>query len=657
MIKKRIHSQDSNFKLSPTKSGETSINLSKEILDYISPGLMPGNEKKVVFKLYKSDFLKGISFISSCLPLYKSSSQNSWSVELGVEFFSEMIAEVNSLFSSNDVADYEVNLKYRLDDRIYLNGLSVSDFNIRHFLVEEKTIMTFDKKAKCEIRLMYGESDYLIKEKVLRNFCKEVILKLHEIDQLGSFSNYFTQSRENYLQIKYDNKLLYRLLNPNILDADGGVRWFDEIITLDGTQYIICAEWTRDENRSSVPSFVILKSFVESLYHGRFELYFEDGYYYMREVASSETSSFTQERLGYPLQQIWYGAPGTGKSHEIKEQTAGAGKAVVRTTFHPDSDYSTFVGAYKPVMDEVDVKVTPVVTTGGVSFSPASDMKEKRISYRFVKQAFMKAYLGAWKKYADNPQNPEPQYLVIEEINRGNCAQIFGDIFQLLDRSDKGFSEYPIEADEDLRQEIARSFAEEVDYKLSADLAVDGVVDDYTSNYGATLSEDIQQGRVMLLPSNLYIWATMNTSDQSLFPIDSAFKRRWEWKYMSIKDCSEGYKIVLGNGKEYDWYDFISKMNGLIADKTDSEDKQMGYFFIKAENGKITSDRFVNKVLFYLYNDVFKSYDLPTEFGNKKFTAFFTDTDTKVAELLDDLDVKKLNEPDSAEASEDTAEE
>ena len=214
------------------------------------------------------------------------------------------------------------------------------------------------------------------------------------------------------------------------------------------------------------------------------------------------------------LQQIYYGAPGTGKSHEIKKKTKG--EAVIRTTFHPDSDYSTFVGAYKPTMDDVDAKVVPVILgeSGTVFNKNEGTYKEKRIVYQFVMQAFLKAYLGAWKKYAEADGNEvNPQFLVIEEINRGNCAQIFGDLFQLLDRGDNGFSEYPIEADNDLQREIERAFIEHKDYKLKegVKINVEGAVKDYTSNYGATLSEDIQSGRVLLLPSNLYIWATMNT--------------------------------------------------------------------------------------------------------------------------------------------------
>lgn len=244
------------------------------------------------------------------------------------------------------------------------------------------------------------------------------------------------------------------------------------------------------------------------------------------------------------LQQIYYGAPGTGKSFEVKDTTKRY--STIRTTFHPDSDYSTFVGAYKPVMEE-----TPVYGAQGVEVA-----KEKRITYSYVKQAFLKAYLGAWQKYAKGGETAELQFLVIEEINRGNCAQIFGDLFQLLDRSDNGFSTYPIEADSDLQNEIKKAFAEGGEYAIENGLDVDDAVDGYTSNYGETLSDDIKNGRVLLLPNNLYIWATMNTSDQSLFPIDSAFKRRWDWRYVKIADAGKGWKIKCGT--EYcDWWTFV----------------------------------------------------------------------------------------------------
>lgn len=320
----------------------------------------------------------------------------------------------------------------------------------------------------------------------------------------------------------------------------------------------------------------------------------------------------------YPLQQIYYGAPGTGKSFDVNNITKGY--STIRTTFHPDSDYSAFVGAYKPTMRTVALRDSSGHIVEGV--------QEERIVYTYVKQAFLKAYLGAWQKYAKGGETTEPQFLVIEEINRGNCAQIFGDLFQLLDRGDNGFSTYPIEADSDLQKEIQNAFKEEKDgesdnpYKLSKDIDVERAVEGYVSNYGSSLSKDIQEGRVLLFPPNLYIWATMNTSDQSLFPMDSAFKRRWDWQYMPIKNADLKWKIELSEiYVKIDWWKFLKRINKVVADLTTSEDKQLGYFFcqpdsfIDSENKSdddkydlITAKHFVDKVIFYLWNDVFKDY-------------------------------------------------
>lgn len=360
----------------------------------------------------------------------------------------------------------------------------------------------------------------------------------------------------------------------------------------------------------------------------------------------------TERTSNLPLQQIFYGAPGTGKSREIKRLTKG--EKVIRTTFHPDSDYSTFVGAYKPTMVEQEAMVVPIVLGGdGTRFNKnEGTYKEERIVYRFVMQAFLKAYLGAWKKLAGaGDDEVAPQFLIIEEINRGNCAQIFGDLFQLLDRGDNGFSEYPIEADNDLRKEIEKAFRESKDYKLENNIDVDDVVEDYTSNYDATLSEDIQNGRVLLLPSNLYIWATMNTSDQSLFPIDSAFKRRWDWKYFKIaegRDSKTGELLnwtVKFNYSEDDkpysfecsWWEFIKAINEKIASATSSDDKKLGYFFCKPEEKSSTiidEERFVGKVVFYLWNDVFKDeenaiFKVNDSKGEPSFDAFYKEDEKR----------------------------
>ena len=299
------------------------------------------------------------------------------------------------------------------------------------------------------------------------------------------------------------------------------------------------------------------------------------------------------------LQQIFYGAPGTGKSHTIKEETKESD--VIRTTFHPDTDYSTFVGAYKPT-----TALLPICDELGQPMKiGATTLHKEQIVYEFVAQSFLQAYVNAWKKF----DKDDKQYLVIEEINRGNCAQIFGDLFQLLDRNDYGFSDYPIKADADMKRQLQKAFA--------------GLViaqkDKINAMYeGKDIVSQVLNGDILLLPNNLYIWATMNTSDQSLFPIDSAFKRRWDWTYMPISNAEKDW-IIEVDGNKYDWWQFLEKINEKIGSTTNSEDKKLGYFFCKAQDGVISAKTFVGKVIFYLWNDVFKDY----EFGD----AIFNDED------------------------------
>ena len=316
--------------------------------------------------------------------------------------------------------------------------------------------------------------------------------------------------------------------------------------------------------------------------------------------ANSNKSLFTEkqahEDIVHPRQQIFYGAPGTGKSFEINRITKN--KQVIRTTFHPDSDYSTFVGAYKPTSIEIPVRDV----TGKVIVENGKQVTENRIVYEFVEQAFLQAYIKAWSAYAEatEGEKAEEQYLVIEEINRGNCAQIFGDLFQLLDRNGYGFSEYPISADKDMKKQLGKAFSG----KTIAN------AERINNIYGKDIVSKVLSGDILLLPDNLYIWATMNTSDQSLFPIDSAFKRSWEWKYMPICEGKEngaslGWRIKV-NGKLYDWWQFVKKVNDEINEQTKSEDKKLGYFFCKAQDGIVSAETFVSKVVFYLWNDVFK---------------------------------------------------
>ena len=377
-------------------------------------------------------------------------------------------------------------------------------------------------------------------------------------------------------------------------------------------------------------------------------------------LESTEWKSFSvpQKRFDLSdkktLQQIFYGAPGTGKSHAINEQTTG--KDVIRTTFHPDSDYSTFVGAYKPT-----TKSVPVMTVIGTEAVPVKgkngkEMTEDKIVYEFVSQAFMQAYVEAWKKYCTVQEGEEPvdEYLVIEEINRGNCAQIFGDLFQLLDRGDEGFSEYPIKADSDMKKQLKKEFVGlEIKNKES--------INDLFK--GKDIVAQVLEGEVLLLPNNLYIWATMNTSDQSLFPIDSAFKRRWDWYYVPISNAEKNWTIEV-NGAKYDWWNFLQAINDRVYDATYSEDKKLGYFFCKADDGIISSSKFVSKVIFYLWNDVFKDSEFEgsafrDENGEKlSFDKFYSvdNGKVKVNEEKVELFLKNLELEPVSENDEDNSE-
>ena len=362
-------------------------------------------------------------------------------------------------------------------------------------------------------------------------------------------------------------------------------RWFETPFIINGQEYYLSSQWNASgdfqltlpnlnyflkeycRNESDGSTFSIYKNDDEFIFaQGEFE---DNNEVLPQKSPDSKEHEIKQksvlEEKALPRQKIFFGAPGTGKSFKVNE--AVQNQQVFRTTFHPDYDYAQFVGAYKPKKDG------------------------NAITYSFVPQVFAKAYAAAWKLYLqrdsrlrgndnenggdDSEESDIRVFLVIEEINRGNCAQIFGDIFQLLDRDEKGFSQYSIDADCD--------FAE------------------WLKDNG------IGDGKLKL-PPNLNILATMNTSDQSLFPMDSAFKRRFDWEYVPINyEKSEADFIVSDTGFNFKWLEFLKKVNADIYKVTQSEDKQMGEFFIKPKNKDyITLDEFRSKVLFYLWDSVYK---------------------------------------------------
>lgn len=474
---------------------------------------------------------------------------------------------------------------------------------------------------------------------------KKGLAEIINIDRLKAFEqgdkkyevNVYDKGKNDILNISFDGAKAKRADSPNMTDFYHVS--IDGVDLPNGTYYLTLGVGS-DKN--------ILATLPKSDFN---TIEFDDS-----KILSMKESLKKMRKSDIPLQQIFYGAPGTGKSHAINELTAG--KDVIRTTFHPDTDYSTFVGAYKPT-----TKSVPVITVIGTEAVPVRDkngkeMMEDKIVYEYVSQAFLQAYVAAWRKYCDVQEGEEPvdEFLVIEEINRGNCAQIFGDLFQLLDRGDEGFSEYPIKADSDMKKLLEKEFEGlEIKNKEGINALFKG---------GKDIVAEVLAGDVLLLPNNLYIWATMNTSDQSLFPIDSAFKRRWDWHYVPISDAGKKWMIEV-NGAQYDWWNFLEAINDKVYHATYSEDKKLGYFFCKAKDGVISADKFVSKVIFYLWNDVFKDSEFEgdtfkDEDGEKlSFDKFYSveNNQVKVNEKKIVKFLSNLNLNPDSEADEDNSEE
>lgn len=282
----------------------------------------------------------------------------------------------------------------------------------------------------------------------------------------------------------------------------------------------------------------------------------------------------TKLETPYERNRIVFGAPGTGKSHKLKEDCGKAieqfGGSFERVTFHPDYSYSQFVGTYKPVMGN-----------------------DGSIRYDFVPGPFMRVYVDALKSGLTD--NPQPYLLIIEEINRAKVAAVFGDVFQLLDRDDDGVSEYEIQASEDIRRYLAKEF--------------DASPDSF---------------KKIRIPNNMFIWSTMNSADQGVFPMDTAFKRRWNFEYLGIDENAEKIagigKITLeGPNEEIEWNRLRKAINAKMSSSEFkiNEDKLMGPFFLSKKaiasnedgmiiNQKAFIDAFKSKVIMYLYEDAVK---------------------------------------------------
>lgn len=328
-----------------------------------------------------------------------------------------------------------------------------------------------------------------------------------------------------------------------------------------------------------------------------------------------------KEALGIsdkPRNWVFFGAPGTGKSYQLNKLAKDSFRRenIARVTFYPDYTYSQFVGCFKPVTRYKDS-----------SDKPVSEL-EAYISYEFVPGPFLETYINA-------VQNPNENFLlIVEEINRANPAAVFGDVFQLLDRNDKGRSEYEVAVPREMRDHLAISLSE---YATNA----------HISDPVELLSEQRRlemEAKRLSLPPNMYIWATMNSADQGVFPMDTAFKRRWDFRYVGIdegENADVGGKalseIEVPCGKRtVVWNRLRHAINEFMAsdDLRINEDKLLGPFFIAPS--ALTLERFPrvfkDKVLLYLYEDAGKTKR--TKMFKREFNTY-----AKVCEAFDRIGV------------------
>lgn len=318
---------------------------------------------------------------------------------------------------------------------------------------------------------------------------------------------------------------------------------------------------------------------------------------YIYKRCDEETEGNLQLQWGVTQNELWKmktAARATiDYNHSVFNTSMESVKKYERVTFHPNYSYAQFVGTYKPVQDSAD---------------------ENQIKYEYIPGPFMRIYTAA-------KQNPSQNFLLlIEEINRANVAAVFGDVFQLLDRDENGNSEYPVAASEDIKKYLAKNGIHEDELKI---------------------------------PSNMYIWATMNSADQGVFPMDTAFKRRWEFEYIGIdenEDKVKGSEIPISATKKVNWNDLRKAINNKLITLGINEDKLLGPFFLSKtvldsafDKGMDFVKLFESKVLMYLFEDAAKMKAKQLfNVDEKKF--IYSEVCKKFE--LEGLKVFKLNEED-----------
>jgi 5-methylcytosine-specific restriction endonuclease McrBC GTP-binding regulatory subunit McrB len=325
--------------------------------------------------------------------------------------------------------------------------------------------------------------------------------------------------------------------------------------------------------------------------------------------------------MSRPIQKILFGSPGTGKSYKVREiATESLGikwneetktlENTIKTVFHPEYTYSDFVGKLLPL------------TTGDGS-----------VIYKFYEGHFTRALGLAYSKIIEGTN--ENVLLVIDELNRGNAAAIFGSIFQLLDRDEDNWSTYDVSLSELEIVGILRAMGYEVKTYHDNIQVKKSEINEFLNNLqeklnlnnnydGVRVVANLKKSQI-LIPSNLSIVATINTSDESIYYLDSAFKRRWSWEYVDVpggkfsEEVPEEIKDIMlyNRGKQVKWYTFVSKLNEFIKSNHDAirriEDKQIGWWFLKAQDKKIQNDDIKNKLMFYLWDSVFSKDKRPLE--------------------------------------------
>ena len=571
--KKTVKQQSAKFKTCKNGSNEASIFIDKEIA--IGVNLIDGDD--FTFTLNEENLLRALSFLFQ----FKKQLYKKEKIDLDQNWFTKEYDLIKKHFAVENKYKCKVNIS---KGRFYLKSLKqASGLNIRDILIENHFELEFLKEnQEIILNLNYSEEEIeeskddeevttkeqepIIRHKSLREFAFKVFKHLN-----NEFKDDFLYKNLEFKERKHGSEHIIGIIAPKYfqghkllgafetsqtktsLKTASSLRFNPENLRILGKEFIyFSSQWSYPDKADS-PTYKGFENFVFDYSSGKYSIKKEEDIYVLYELSVSSVNY---------KQEIYFGSPGTGKSRLIKQKI---GNEWPRITFHPELDYQGFVGAYKPIM------------------KPTSDIDTKEeISYEYVPEAFIKAYCKAWK--CNNPY-----YLIIEEINRGNCAQIFGDIFQLLDRDGSGYSEYPIECSPDIQKFLKKEFDEDFDRMVEYE--------------EATRSNDYSK---MALPNNLSILATMNTSDQSLFPMDSAFKRRWEWQYVPIdyEDAKTNLSINVGEG--YNWGDFISNVNKKIKEHTQSEDKQIGNRFVSPANGIISAEQFASKVLFYLWAEIYK---------------------------------------------------